>query len=174
MKPAIIMLVSLFICKMAGAQTISIADNKDPALFVDSVRTSMTELPNIKPDDIASINVIKDTRRLLPGDENGVIYIETKKFVTARFQRFLASRSKKYADLLSSATVDTEIQYILNGNPLNRNFLQLAAINSKNFKSVKIISARHLKRKYNVTGKKTGVVIETKHLDVNPVAIALR
>ncbi|WP_419698404.1 hypothetical protein [Mucilaginibacter sp. NFX135] len=138
--------------------------NNDPVFFIDSVKVNKADLMRYNPNDIATVTVYKDTNAIKKTGveaKYGLIYIETKKFDIARYQRYFSSKSFEYAKLISAAK-DSQIQYILNKRPLDTNYEgDLAAVNDKIFKGVRIINKQQLLSEFGITGKSYGVIISS-------------
>lgn len=136
----------------------------DPIYFIDSVQVSNKELMRYNPNDIAMVTVIKDPSTIKKSGINakyGIIYIETKKFDKARFQKYFCTKSPEYTRLID-AVKDSKIQYILNKRLLDKNYEgDLAAINDKIFKGIRIINKQQLLSEFGITGKSYGVIISS-------------
>ena len=174
MKPIAFVILCLLMSKLTNAQ--SALPKGNPIIFVDSVRFTTANLQQINPDEIATVSVYKESAiNILPEAKDGLVYIETKKFAKARYQRFFKSISKAYEALLKLPTAENDIQYILNGKVLTENFEgDLASVNQTNFKGISIISASELIKTYSVQNKKTGIVIIADTVIKAPIGIALR
>jgi len=138
----------------------------EPIFFMDSVRVSQDDLSQYNPSDIALITVIKNIstiQKIFPGTKNGLIYIETKQFAKHRYWTYFKSKSLEYAGIVNSSKTDTtNVQYILNGKVLKKNFEgALALINDETFKGLIIINKSHLADEYGITDKDYGIVITT-------------
>lgn len=138
----------------------SVKEVNYPICFVDSVRIDYSELTKYKPEQIASISVVKGeeaTKVLSEVGEYGIIYIETKTFARTRYSRYLRSKSSLYSGLIEA---ETQIVYILNEKVLVDNYEgDLALINDSNFKSLEIINPTELSERYHITSKCVGVRI---------------
>lgn len=134
-----------------------------PLYFVDSTLVTAAELNVINPNDIAAIDVYKDSSAFkLAGDRGkfGIIYIETKKFARRKYWSFFVSRSDAYSRLVPTSDGDSTVIYILNNNVLKKGFeYDLSKINDQTFVSLNIIDAGMLQKDYNVSDRPIGVVI---------------
>lgn len=136
----------------------------EPIFFMDSVRVSQGDLSQYNPSDIAMVTVIKNIatiQKIFPGTKNGLIYIETKQFAKHRYWTYFKSKSPEYARIVNSSKTDTtNVQYILNGKVLKKNFEgDLASINDGTFKGLIIIDKKHLADEYGINDKDYGIVI---------------
>ncbi|QTF60613.1 TonB-dependent receptor [Mucilaginibacter rubeus] len=145
-------------------------ENNEPVYFIDSVRVTGADLNKINTNDVATVSVYKDASAIIKyGREAkyGLIYIETKKFDTHRYQNYFKSKSADYAKLISMSANAPKIQYILNKKVLTNNYEgNLAGINDKIFKGLTIINKSQLLKQYGVTNKNYGVII-TADIPVN-------
>lgn len=145
-------------------------ENNEPVYFIDSVRVTGTDLNKLNSNDVATVSVYKGANAIIKyGREAkyGLIYIETKKFDIYRFQNYFKSKSATYADLISRSANTQKIQYILNKKVLTNNYEgNLAGINDKIFKGLKIIDKRELVKQYGIANKDYGVII-TADIPVN-------
>lgn len=140
-----------------------------PLYFVDSILVTPAELDAFNPRDIARIDVYKDSsafKLAVNGVNNGLVYIETKKFVREKYWSYFASKSDAYLKWVPTAESDSAVVYILNNHVLNEDnpaksdyLFDLSKINDETFVSLIVVNAEVLKRDYNVTDKKAGVVI---------------
>jgi len=140
---------------------------KDPILVVDSVRVDMSVINTLSPDNIAYITVVKNPaiiQKAFPGSTNsGIIYVETKVAARQLYWKYFSAKSADYADAVPSAEGDTNIQYILNGKVLKKNYEgDLALIDDETFIGIKVIGKDELNKTYGVTDKDYGVVVTTK------------
>jgi len=119
--------------------------------------------------DIATVSVYKDQDAIdLVGADgkDGVVFIQTKSFTKQQYQSFFKSQSKDFAKVLNADPDESQMQYILNGRTLTENFEgDLGLINASTFKELKIIDAETLKKDYNITDKKVGVLITSDKPD---------
>ena len=137
-----------------------------PLYLVDSIVVTPAELNAINPNDIAAIDVYKDSSAFrLAGErgKNGLIYIETKKFARKKYWSFFISRSDAYSKLIPTSESDSLVVYILNNQVLKKSFeYDLSKINDQTFVSLSVIDAGMLRNNYNVSDKSLGVVIVSK------------
>ncbi len=143
-----------------------------PVFFIDSIRVSKSKLMQYPSEQISAVSVYKDSNAVkLVGEEgkNGVVYVETKKFVKNRYWKYFSSKSEKYLAIVPNPRSDTAIQYIINDKVLKTNFeSDLSQINDSVFKEIIIIDKNELKRKYAIEGKNFGVIIKTiKPIDLH-------
>lgn len=135
----------------------------NPIFFIDSVKVNGNELQNYDPQEIASVTIYRDedALNLFPEDgKDGVVYIQTKKFSKKRFQNYFKTKSSEYKKLITKEGDDNKLQYVLNGKILTENFEgELASINDKVFKSLKVIHKNELQKKFKIEDKEYGVII---------------
>ena len=138
-----------------------------PLYFVDSILITPAELDKFNPSDIAAIDVYKDSSAFkLVGyrGENGLIYIETKKFARKKYWSFFASKSDAYLKWVPNAESDSAVVYILNNKVLKTSFEnELSKIDDLTFVSLIVVDAEVLKRDYNVTDKKGIIYLDFTH-----------
>lgn len=146
----------------------------NPIFLIDSVRINSSEMQNYDPKEIALVSMYRDKEavNLFPeGGKDGVIYIETKKFATKRFQNYLKTKSAEYKKLISQETDGSRLQYILNGKILIADFEgDLASISDKVYKSLKVIHKIELQKKYKIEDKEYGIIITADELIKNKPA----
>ncbi len=141
--------------------------SRGPLFFVDSIRVQKETLDQIYPNDVAMIEVLKDSNAVrVAGPEgiNGVVYITTKKSARSRYWNFFSSRSAAYAQAVPTPEADTAFVYVLNEKVLTGNDIEynLAGVNAGVFIDLQVISAETLNRQYGLEGTRRGVVIKTK------------
>lgn len=146
----------------------------DPMFFIDSIRVNGNELQNYDPNEIASVTIYRDEDALnlfpLEG-KDGVVYIQTKKFSKTRFQDYFKTKSAEYKKLLLKENDDTKLQYILNGKILTENFEgDLASLDDKVFKSLKVIHKNELQKKFKIEDKEYGIIITSDESKKNEPA----
>ncbi len=139
-------------------------ESNDPVFFLDSIQVNKMVLSNYNPTEIASVTIYKDSliiKKLYhKGAKNGLIYIETKDFAKNRYQNYFSSKSPEYASIIHSTKSNSGIQYILNGKILNKDYEgDLANLNDKTFREIKIIDKDQLTKLYGITDKNFGVLI---------------
>ena len=134
----------------------------NPYFEVDGNPVSHNDLSKYEPTDIASLTTYygKDaTNRFGERAKDGAVIIETKKFAINKYESLFKSHSADYKKVIEG-THRSEIQYILNDRILTENFEgDLASINSRLLKQIKVIDQKELLDKFQVEGKKVGVVI---------------
>lgn len=138
----------------------------DPVFFIDSVNVTRLELQQYNPNDIALLTVFKGQHAIdLIGEQgnNGVIYIQTKKFARNRYWTFFKSKSVDYAKAVPDVMADSLVLYILNNKVLEKNYEgDLASITNENFISIRILDKATLISQYNIKDRAFGVLINTK------------
>lgn len=156
--------ISIFTLNFSQApeeETNKLGDN--PIFLIDSVKVNNSAIQNYDPKEIASLSIYRDGEAisLRPEDgKDGVVYIETKKFSKKRFQNYFKTKSSEYKKIITQESDDNELQYILNGKILIENFEgDLASINDKVFKSLKVIHKNELQKKFKIEDKEYGIVI---------------
>jgi hypothetical protein len=146
---------------------VPVENNTDPVFFIDSIQVNKRLLQNYNPNDIASVTVYKNANATtrVKSATNGLVYIETKNFARLRYWKYFKSKSGNYAKIVTSPESDSTIQYILNNKILKENFeADLAAIDNKTYRGIKIISKQQLVHDYNIMDKDYGVLISSKVL----------
>ncbi len=137
----------------------------NPYIEIDEEKVSQDEIQKYNADEISSITMLFNNDAIkLYGNEakDGAVIIETKEFARNKYETFLKKNSNKYEELLNSINTE-DIQYILNGRILKKDFEgNLAIINKKLLKKIKIIDQETLVKKYHIENKKAGVVIKAK------------
>lgn len=145
-----------------------------PIYFMDSIRIQKSDLSKYDPKIISTVTVYKDTvAKKWFGEEgkDGVIYIETKPFSTNRYQNYFKSKSIEYKKIIESVPNSDDLQYLLNEKILLENYEgNLASINDKIFKEIHILNSKELEKKYNITGKKYGILIISSEPE-NPIIL---
>ncbi|SEW38654.1 hypothetical protein SAMN05428988_4882 [Chitinophaga sp. YR573] len=147
-------------------QDLSSLTPPDSTLFyVDSVET-VPSTAGLNPDRIAFINVVRFKKvpdKYMARGISNIIYIETKPFAHARYNRMFSEISPAYAEALKKYGSDSSFQYILDGAVLTNNVeSSLAALEKKGIADISVISPKILKKQYKVKGMKVGVVIRSK------------
>ncbi|GAO42996.1 hypothetical protein [Flavihumibacter petaseus] len=139
----------------------------DPVIFVDSVRTSMENMKKVNAEDIARINVYKDSSAVrLLGQEGryGAVYIETNTFIQTRYWSLFSLISLDYARAVPTPACDTAVAYQLNNTWLTRRpYTDLSALHRDSIHSIKIIDSTTLVAQFRIQDKKHGVMITTRH-----------
>lgn len=134
----------------------------DPIIFIDSLNVRSSEMQKYDPKSISLFTVYKDKEaKDLFGEDgrDGVIYIETKPFSGKRYQNYFKTKSAEFKKIIDTES-KKDIQYLLNGKVLSENYEgDLALINDKTFKSVKILNSEELLKQYKISGKKYGILI---------------
>ncbi len=136
----------------------------DPIFFMDSIRINKGVLNAYEPNEIAMVSVLKADHAIKiagPEGENGVIYIFTKEFAKKIYWYYFKSKSSSYVKVVPSYDKDSDVVYILNNKVLTRDYEgDLYMINDKTFIELKVIDKRALKKEFNLSNKKWGVVIK--------------
>ena len=169
MKSIFSLLLSLIIfCSCSNKTTpTSAVNNLDsiPYFELDGKVIKNDALQSINANDIAIVNIYKDkeaVKRFGKQAKNGAVIISTKTFAVKSFESVFSSFSNDYKNVIRQFSED-EIQYIMNGRKLSDNYEgDLAVINKKYLKSIKIIPADELLKNYQVNDKKVGVIIKSK------------
>lgn len=137
----------------------------EPVFFLDSIRVNRGVLTSYEPTEIASITVFKDTtamRILGPEGKNGVIYIYTKDYAKSKYWEYLKSKSKEYLKAVPSADKDKGVVYILDDRVMEKDFEgDLFNLDDNNFRDIKVIDKKTLKRDFKISDKNWGVLIRT-------------
>jgi len=144
---------------------ITLFNPNDPIFYLDSIKVNKGVLSLYDENDIAFIQVFKEDNAIkIAGNEgkNGVIFIYTKDYARQKYWNFLKSKSLEYAKIISDYSKDNSLAYILNGKLLEKNYeSELFDLNDKNFKDLKVIYSKELKKKYNIKNKKWGILISS-------------
>lgn len=143
-----------------------IAQNKKPVFFfLDSTEISAREFKAINPETVTLASLYKDSSAFqLIGDRakgGEVVYIETINFAKKRFWKFFSKKSTEYRKAFPNLGDDSNAVYILNDSILKNNYFgTLAQLDESTLKSIKVIDKKELKKKFKITDKTHGVVIE--------------
>lgn len=140
-------------------------NKEEPVFFIDSIRVNGRVLQNYDPTEIASITVFRDSSAIKlmgPEAKHGLFYIETKEYARTRYWKYFCSKSSEYAKLIISPEADFNVQYILNKRVLTKDYEgDLAVINDKTFKGIRIVNKKQLLKEFRIKGKVYGVIIES-------------
>ncbi|AWH86159.1 hypothetical protein HYN59_14040 [Flavobacterium album] len=133
--------------------------------FLDSLEITMDDFRKINPLTLTLTSVYYDSTAVeLVGERGrrGVVYLETKQFAKKRYWNFFRSKSKEYRKLFPTKDSDMNAVYILNDTVQTGDDFHgdLALIDNETFISIKIIDKKSLKKKYSITDKDYGIVIE--------------
>lgn len=141
--------------------TISLSDPNDPLFFLDSIQVNRGVLQQYQPSEIAFVNVYKGENAIKVAGKDarmGAIFIITKDYARKTYWQFFKSRSPEYASVVMDLEKEREIQYVLNGKTLEKDFEKdLFTVNERNFGNLSV-SGKKLKK----DGRKMTVFITTK------------
>jgi hypothetical protein len=167
----ITLIFALSINLLSSAQTKDSIDKVltiEPILFLDEVRISSEDMQKINPNDLAAIEVLKDSsaiKRLGDEGKNGVIYITTLTHAREKYIAYLRSKSKEYANVVQSIDDEINVVYILNNKILKKeNAGDIYLINDENYIDLKIISDTELQQEYSIPDKKIEIILTTKQV----------
>jgi hypothetical protein len=177
MKPSIL-IPGLFIFFLLGAanpatalstvvrQAAASDTSDDPVFFLDGVRMNKDSLTTVNPNEIAAIDIYKDSNAVrLAGPEgvNGVVFITTKHFARNKYWHLFSSHSAAYRKAVPSPEADSTVTYVLNGKVLSKDIEGgLFAIEPGDFRDLQVIDAAALNSQYGLTGNRRGVIIKTE------------
>src|SRR5687767_6379965 len=119
MKEILLSLFGFILC--VQSLTAQIATVRKPVYFIDSVKVSESKISSLSPDDIASISVFKDSTAVTligPEGRDGVIYVETKKFISGSYWKYFGSKSAEYYKAVRDNKSDSSVVYIINDEVL--------------------------------------------------------
>jgi len=143
----------------------------DPIIFLDEVQISNEDMQKIDPNDLAAIEVLKDSSAIKAlGEEgkNGVIYITSINHAREKYIQFFRSKSSDYAGVINSTMDEDNVVYVLNGKILGKeNAGDLYLINDDSFLNLRILNKTELEREYNIFNKECGIIIVSKIKDKN-------
>jgi|GEM_PF-6349026 len=132
--------------------------------FIDSTQVSTQEFRQLDPKTVSLATVYTDSVAVAMAGEkgrNGILYIETHAFVKKRFQNLFRKKSKEYNKKFPDSDSDKNTVYILNDTILKEiDYGNLALIDEKALKSIKIIGKKELKNSFSIIDKEYGVIIE--------------
>ena len=132
----------------------------------------LTGVDKYDPNDILNVSVYKGSAaiKLIGADgKNGVVYIETKKFISSHYWQFFRNKSAEYFKAVPDRQADSMVVYIVNEKLLEAPVAsELSLINESNFISLKIIDEGTLIENYGIKNKKYGVVV---HYGKPPLAL---
>lgn len=135
----------------------------EPVYFMDSVNVEKSELMKYDPNEIALVTVLTSKEAIdILGEygKDGAVYIETIPFAKSRYWKYFSSKSSEYRALVPIVTQDSTVQYIMNDKVQDKNFEgNLALIDDKVFKEIKIITSQELQKQYGIKNKVAGVII---------------
>lgn len=118
------------------------------------------------PNTVARLTVLTDTDATNyygTSAKDGVVLIQTKAFARNHYIAFLRKKSAAYDSLYTITKSDTTFQYIINDKVKTHDFEgDLATLDDWLFISLDVLTEEQLKTKYNITGKKYGILIEAK------------
>jgi hypothetical protein len=136
-----------------------------PVFFIDSINVDRSEIMKYQPEQFAKVSVYKDSNAINlvgPDGKDGVVYMETKVFAKKRYWNYFKSKSNDYANIVLAPESDSIIQYVLNDRILTTNFEgDLAPINDKIFKEIKVIDKETLQKEFGISDKSFGVLIKS-------------
>lgn len=145
-------------------ETVQFESPEDPVYFIDSIRTNKGFLSHYEPSEIAMIQVVKEPEAIRAAGfegRKGIIYVFTKLYLRDRYWNIFRTRSAAYRDAITSPE-QTGVVYILNGKVLgNDSESDLHSASTADQLHITIIKTRQLKKDYNITGWKLGVLITT-------------
>ncbi|AYD48589.1 hypothetical protein [Arachidicoccus soli] len=155
---------SIFFICCFSQHTDSLAKNSKPGplFYLDNIRVDKVILKDIKPRDIASVNLFKDLNANKSSGQAGkyaVVFFNTKNAVK-KYWNFLRSKSDDYAEDFPTPFSDSSAQYILNDSLIKYPNITLQQLNDSNFQNIRVISQAELIRNYNINNKKFGVKIK--------------
>ncbi len=137
----------------------------NPLFIVDSVKIQRTDLKNLNPKTVARVMVLTDNsakKRYNKEGNDGVVIIETKTFIRARYINLFRQASSEYDRIYKKQGNDSIFQYVLNGKLLNKNVEgKLAEINKDLLISVDVVEGQ-LENQFGVTKKQYGVIVKAK------------
>ncbi|MBS1508757.1 MAG: hypothetical protein JSS79_19125 [Bacteroidetes bacterium] len=163
----ILCLLSVFGCKPTQLSPNQAVQKlgPNPYFIINDKPVDKSEIMKYNPTDIAIVVTYygKDaTKKFGDKAKDGAVAISTKSFARDKYETFFKSYSKDYAKVMNEINTN-DIQYILNDRILTSNFEgDLALVNNKLIKELKILDQKTLVDKYQITDKKVGVKIECK------------
>jgi hypothetical protein len=168
----LIILFALGINFLGISQVIDTSFNSipvDPIYFLDEVRISSEDIQKVNPNDLAAIEVLKDSSAIsVLGEEgkNGVIYITTINYAREKYIQYLSSKSADFERIVHSLGDEDIVTYILNNKILEKkNAGDLYFINDENYIALRVINKAELEKQYNISDKEYGIIILTKQKD---------
>ncbi len=139
---------------------------KVPFFVLDNKEVTKDILKKYKENDIAAVAILKDSDAVkITKDKKKdlVIIVTTKVYARAHFLDYLKSKSMDFVKVFSSSQNGKDIVYILNDKALDDNHENmLYFVDDRNFIDLKVIDKGNLKRNFNITDKKWGIVVRTK------------
>jgi hypothetical protein len=141
----------------------------NPIYIIDSVRVSKQDMMDYDAKQVTLVHVLTDSDAINGyGQEalDGVVLIESKKFATKRYIRFLRKVSAQYDSVYKATNTDTTFQYIVNDKIQKGDFAgNLALIDDDNFLALTLLTAEELKRGYGINDKLIGILIKARRPD---------
>jgi len=170
MKRNLVILIFTFsinvLCSSQSLNNVNKFVTIEPIYFLDEVRINSEDVQKINPNDLAAIEVLKDStaiNKLGNEGKNGVIYITTITFAREKYIEYLKSKSSEYANVVQSIDDEKNVVYILNNKILGKeNAGDLYLIDDTKFVDLKIINEVELEKEYNILDKRIGIIITTK------------
>ncbi len=95
----------------------------NPVLFLDSVEVSIDSFRVIDPFNISNVSKLESKSAIkILGEKgaDGAFYVTTIKAAKAYYRRYFSKRSETYRQLIDSLQSDGPVQYVLNGEPIDR------------------------------------------------------
>jgi len=95
-----------------------------PLMILDNMQIDSVELSLIDPDDIAAIEILRDTNLLRPygaPGKNGVVRIYSIEYAAKKYKTILSAASETYKTRMTEVRNDSGFLYILRDKPLLNN-----------------------------------------------------
>lgn len=125
-----------------------------PVFIVDENLDKEFDLKSIEPNDIASIEVIKnpDETKNYTNQNNGVVKIYTKEFVLTELKKLVKEKSKKEIALPDYDQLKEDYRLFINEDEVD--FTKIIGIETKSVASLKIIDSKDEKIKIMIELKR--------------------
>ena len=112
-------------------------------MILDNTQIDSVELSLIDPDDIAAVEILRDTNLLRPygaPGKNGVVRIYSIEYAAKKYKAILSGVSETYKARMEEFRTDTGFLYILRDKPLlNNPGGSLIYLNQDSIRSVEFI-----------------------------------
>jgi hypothetical protein len=137
-----------------------------PLMILDNMQIDSVELSLIDPDDIAAIEILRDTNLLRPygaPGKNGVVRIYSIEYAAKKYKTILSAVSETYKTRMTEVRTDTGFLYILRDKPLLNNPAgSLIYLNQDSIRSVEFIDRESCLKVYGATKSMGCIEIKMK------------
>jgi hypothetical protein len=162
-----LLMTTAFVLIVFSVQAQNGSENQvQPLVFLDGKVINSEAMNKINPDNIAAVEVIKDSALILPyglPGKNGVILIYSIPFATKKYQQTLSQVSVEYQAKLAEVKSDTGFLYILREKPIMENPSgSLIYLKQDSIQSVEFTGRQQCLKTYGESRSKGCIVIKMK------------